>query len=371
MTPSAEIVTASPADEPGIRALLREADMDGDIRVAFTREPDYFAAQGIDGDPVDTIVARCKSSHEVVGLGSRAERRVYVNGSPARVGYLSGLRIHSAHRGTAVLINGYRKLKRLHDLGSVPFYLSTIVDGNETALRLLTSNRAGLPTYRDFGAYCTFLYGIGPIPARQPDPKVQIRAAAPQDLPLLFRFLKEVGATRQFFPCYRPADLEDGLLKGIRPADILLAFRSDSLVGCIALWEQTSFRQRIVTGYSPRLSRLRPFWNGFARATNRPVLPPSGQAAHMLCLALFCVAGDDPKIARALLHAALRKARQHEPRPHAVLLGLHERDPLLPVAASFPHRCYGSRLYLVHWADGTDAVAALDDRPPYLEVGGL
>ena len=54
-----------------------------------------------------------------------------------------------------------------------------------------------------------------------------------------------------------------------------------------------------------------------------------------------------------------------------LLLGLHESDPLLPVAQSRAAICYTTRLYLVCWEDGEPFRAGLDGRVPYLELGSL
>ena len=43
------VALATPADEADVRALLRNTVMPGAVRVAFTREPDYFAGEGLAG----------------------------------------------------------------------------------------------------------------------------------------------------------------------------------------------------------------------------------------------------------------------------------------------------------------------------------
>jgi hypothetical protein len=53
-----------------------------------------------------------------------------------------------------------------------------------------------------------------------------------------------------------------------------------------------------------------------------------------------------------------------------LMLGLHEADPMLPIARS-RGRAYVTRLFLVCWDDGDPLRASLDKRPPYLELGGL
>ena len=63
----ASVAVAEPEDDAGLRRLLRESVIPGAVRVAFTREPDYFAAAGLAGAGDVTIVARRGS--RVIGSG--------------------------------------------------------------------------------------------------------------------------------------------------------------------------------------------------------------------------------------------------------------------------------------------------------------
>ena len=85
--------------------------------------------------------------------------------------------------------------------------------------------------------------------------------------------------------------------------------------------------------------------------------------------AIPVVLGDDRVVFAALL-AALRAAAAGGPWTH-LLLGLHESDPLLPVARRSQAACYLTRLFLVCWGDGDLSRDALDGRAPYLEAGSL
>lgn len=344
------------SDDAALRQLLRDTPMPGDIAVAFSHEPDYFAAASIQGHRVETYTAR--EDERIIAIGTRAEKEVFVDGFPARIGYLSGLRIHPAHRSGTVLARAYRQLRRAHEAGSVPYYLTTIIADNAEARAMLTSGRAGLPTYRDIGAYHTL--AIRPSGLR--GPQLPVRPATKADQDALIAFLHRHGPQRQFFPHYQSADFANGLLRGLRIEDVLLLVEDGSIVGCLALWDQRAFKQNIVSGYSRRLALARPGWNLYATLTGRPTLPRTGQALAQLHLALCCVADDCPATFESLLHAAL--ARASTP---LVLAGFHERDSLLPIAAACPHRRYLSRLYQVYWEEPP----AIDARVPYLELGGL
>jgi hypothetical protein len=85
--------------------------------------------------------------------------------------------------------------------------------------------------------------------------------------------------------------------------------------------------------------------------------------------ALPVVAEHEEDAFEALLEA-LRHRAARGPRSH-LLIGLHERDPLLRVAQRYQAACYVTHLFLACWPDGEAARGALDDRIPYLEAGSL
>jgi hypothetical protein len=53
------------------------------------------------------------------------------------------------------------------------------------------------------------------------------------------------------------------------------------------------------------------------------------------------------------------------------MVGLTDRDPLLPEARRRPHVAYPSELFAVAWPDGEGAVTALDGRVPHVEIATL
>src|SRR5690606_2067192 len=67
-----ELATAS--DEPRLRQLLREAPMQGDVRLAMEREPDFFQGLSIEGDVAQVLVARDRPTGAIVSMGTRSAR---------------------------------------------------------------------------------------------------------------------------------------------------------------------------------------------------------------------------------------------------------------------------------------------------------
>lgn len=363
---------ASAADDADLRRILAETPMPGRIAVGFGRAPSYFAAAEVDGRFCQVVAARDTRDGRLVGFGVRSIRELYVNGRPAPAGYLSSLRLLSAHRNRGLVARGYGFFRQLHADGRARLYLTTIAEGNEPALRLLTSGRAGLPAYHFAGRYHTVALPLTAQARRQnPQPACAIRPATAEDVPAVLNFLERMGPRRQFFPCYRAEDFFSGggALKNLRPADLLLAVRAGRILGTLAGWDQRGFRQTVVHGYAAPLRWARWPYNAWARCTGRPILPAAGTSLCYLTGALAVVEGDDLDVFASLLEALL--ALKSGGDWQVLLIGMHEGDPLLRVLRDLPGTWYSTRLYLVCWPDGEPERAQLDGRATYLELGSL
>ena len=159
------------------------------------------------------------------------------------------------------------------------------------------------------------------------------------------------------------------MLRDLELNRLLLAQDGTRIVGMVAAWDQHAYRQHIVHAYTGWLRLLRPFYNLTGWLHGSAGLPVAGQPLRTLMAALPLVEDDDPAIFASLL-SALRERSGGGPWTH-LLVGLHERDPLLPVAQRFQCACYTSLVFVVCWPDGDVARLALDSRPEYLELGSL
>lgn len=362
---------AGPADDADLRDVLANTPMPGQIALTFRREPSFFAGACVEGFQRQIVACRELESGRIVGFGCRSLRRLYVNGAPRTIGYLSSIRLLTAYRNQGLVARGYRFFRNLHADGQTALYLTTIAESNEPALRILASGRAGLPTYHAATLYHTMALPIGRRAAPNLPNGLIVRPAATADGPTIISFLQQWGPRRQFFPCYESADFNsaNGGLFGLRADDVLCAWRGDQLVGLLAGWDQSSYRQAIVHSYHGLLRWLRPVYNGWAWLRRRPGLPSAGQAVRYVTAALPIVADDEATTFDALLQSLL--ARLSTQTAEYLVIALAEDDPLLPVLQRYGGTRYTTRLFHVCWADGESDRLALDGRPAYLELGSL
>jgi hypothetical protein len=366
-----EVATAN--DDAELRHVLAATPMPGLISVSYRREPSYFGASVVSGGFHQVLAVRDADVNRIAGFVFRSVRTMFVNGRPEPVGYLSGLRALPEYRNRGLLARGVVYLRRLHADGRTKIYLVTIAEGNDEAIRILTSGRTGLPTLHPIGAY----FGLAiPIPTRR-RPEIQrvgdvtIQAARRDELPEIIEFLQKWGPRRQFFPDYCEADFfhEGATFKDLDAADILLARRKDQLIGTIGSWDQHGFKQSIVEGYSTALKWVSPVYNLWSWVRGRPAIPRPGTELRYLTAAIPVVADENEEVFLALVRAVLAKASGGGQQ--YLMLGLHERDPLLSAARRLGGRTYTGLLYLACWQDGEELRKSLDDRVPYMEVGSM
>ena len=362
---------ADRSDDADLRVFVRHADMEGRIGMSFPREPSYFDALEVEGQYSEVVLGRDAKSGAVAGLGTGSAKRAYLNGEPHTIGYLSGLRVAPAYRNGLLLVRIYRMAKERHDAHDVVMSLTTILEDNAVAIKLLTSAKCGLPVYEDLGRFLTLAVSLRQRNPFEAGGGVSVCRAKAEDAGELASFLSSEGRRRQFFPVYEEKDLlsSTGLLRGLGIEDVFVATADGEIVGTLALWDQRAFRQSMVTGYNGALRWSRWLYNAYALAARRPVLPAAGSRLNHAFMSLVCVKADDPVVLSSLARAAFEAAR---PAGLSFLtLGFHERDPLLSVMQGVRYFEFRSRLYAAHWEKGRELFGQLDSRVPYLEVAAL
>jgi len=364
------IESASPNDDSALRALMRSASMDGPLRLSLQREPDFFPGAEIGNLATTVIVARDTLTGAVVSTAGRAVRRAFVDGYERPLGYLSALRARDDVRKTTLLARGYRHIRLQHADGLVPYYVTTILDGNEEARRILTSGRAGLPAYVPYGKLRTHMLPLYGLRRRFRGGGVT-RGATPEALAGALACLNQFNTNLQFAPAYRLKDFgaDSRMLHGLSAGDLYLCFRGREIAGTMAVWNQNGFKQSVVVGYSRRLAAIRPALTLAARFGLAPRLPRKGQSLPCLYAALISSRDSDAAVFQELLDAALTDWTN---AGYAyLLLGLCDRHPFSPIVEKRSVMSIDSGIYVVYWPDCKPDRLPSTSRIPHLEVATL
>lgn len=365
---------AGAGDDADLRRLLRENPIPGSISLSFEREPNYFSASAIEGAFHQTIIAREADTNRVIAFGNRSVRRLYVNGQAKDVGYMSQLRVDPSYsKGLYLargLAGGFKKFHELHRDRRAPYYLMSVIEENHPARRLLTSNLAEYPHVKEYTRL--FTYAVYPLRSKRliPLPRgLVLRRGARDMLPAIVDCLNRNGARKQFALCWDEDTLRSPLASGLAVEGFFLALDGSRVVGCLALWNQRSFKQTVVRGYSGALARFRPWVNLISPLGLFPYLPEVGTPLKQSHACLPAIDEDDPLVFAALLRALYNEAVERN--DHYFTIGLAEPHPFHEAVKTYRPLTYASRIYLAGWDDSFAETSSVDGRIPHIETAVL
>ena len=367
---------AALTDEAALRRMLRENPMPGAISLTFEREPDYFAAAGVDGSFSQTILNQETDSGEILGMGARIIRPMYLNGGIQDIGYMSHLRVDLNYSfGLSLARQLARSFKKFHELHAdrrAAFYLMSVITDNTAARRLLTSGLPGMPHAREYARL--FTYAISPrrpLPETRLPQGMQLERGRPELIPEITACLQRNGERKQFSPFWSAENLFTSTrTPNLHPQDFFLVVQSGHVSGCLALWDQTPFKQTVVRGYGKNMARWRPIINLLARVVDIPYLPAVGDPISYCYASHLAIDNDDARIFSALLRAVYNETARRG--LNYFMIGLSESHPLRPVLIkNYLHITYPSQIYLMAWEDGLNALDKVDGRIPGPEIAVL
>ena len=343
------VAMADRGDDENLRRLLRTSVTPGSVRLAFTREPDFFATDGLAGADV-TVVAR--RDGRVVGSGRCSVYQLTRNAIPRRIGYLSALRVLDQTPESARLLReGFTRLGRQVAPLADGFFTSIATD-NVRARRVLEhSGRLGLPSYRPL---CDLVTLVGAV-----HPGTDGRALDAADETELGEFLDRGGRASQLALSWEPELWRQLALRGVTAGDFSLVRRDGRLVAAAAVWDQRPFRQTVIDGYEGLLRHVRPLVNAAMAVRRMPPLPLPGSVLAQG--AMFGVTVTEtaawPALWRLIRQRAAAQGLQW------VCLSRDARDPELPILRRLMKgQEYRTTLYEVTWPGGARWPDPWDDR---------
>lgn len=362
---------AGKADDHALRSVLRRTIMPGKPSLCAQREPEFFVGEQVGNIDSQVIVARKSDDQSIAGLASRSFRKMFIDGEVKTRGYLSGLRGLPEVRGGTLLARGYRFLRELHADGRTPYYVSTIFDDNDYAKEVLTSGRAGLPVYCSWGCLNTYLL---PLYGRhRPRPRCGKVVVGTSGGPLcsLVDCINQFNRRHQFAPWYTQEDFLGAttLLPGF-PLENLYGYQDDgNITATLGVWDQSAFKQLVITGYPWHYQVARPFLYGGSVLGLTHRLPRAGQPIPCLYGAFLSHAPQRLAHLESLLVAILRDWSR---RGYIYLMvGIHERSAANQVLKRHAVKQKSSRVYLVYWEDALDSPLPSGELVPHLEIGTL
>ena len=372
MRPRFRFEVVGEKEDSSLRAVLRKVSMPGRTSLSFQTEPSFLAAEGAGNMESQVIAVRDTYTDGIVAMGSRCFRLMFVDGEIQLGGYLHGLRGLPEVRGGTLLARGYRFLRQLHGDGRVPYYVTTILDDNEYAKGLLTSRRAGLPVYEPRGHLKVFLLPLyrRTHSGRRPSSRV-VRGMHSHLLSAALESVNAFNRRHQFGPYYTPDDFErkTTLLPHFDPDALYMYQKGSEITGTLGIWDQTAFKQWVVTRYSWPYRLAAPFSPLGALLGLIPKLPGVGTPIQLLYASfLTCIPGDEETL-EDILEVVVGDWSQLGYTFLAV--GVHERSPLCNLFGTLAQETLSSAIYLVYWPELLSCPLPSQHLVPHLEIATL
>ena len=267
-------------DDEEIRELLRGNDMDSWARMSIEREPSFFDGENLMGQSSAIITRESSPPHQVVGMYAMSEQMAHVNGDPTNTAYMGALRVNPEYRHKLrILKNGFASARALSGIDALTVFTS-VASENHAARRLLEANLKGMPCYTPVGDVESMGFST-----RQGKAGNLLQSAAPEDIPELVEFFNSAAATYQFAPVLSRRWLTD-LPKscGLQLGDFWLLKDGPVIRGCVAIWDQRSFKQIVARGYRFPLNLFRRGYNLYAGMSGRLALPGPGTQLEQVFL---------------------------------------------------------------------------------------
>ncbi len=352
-------------DEPRLRKLLKTNPIFGTISMFYQKEPNFFKAAWVGNQDLKTIVMK-NDQKEIIAFQTTGIRDVYLGGVIRRIGYLTNLRVDKNFQGKGILKEGFDFIKKLDLQTKVPFYYSTVISANKKALRILAKPRRGGLNFIGQGTYLTKALVIFNR-KKEVSNKYKIIRGSKDKLNEIVDFLNIEGKKKNFFPHYTFADFGSDFLKDFKVEDFYLAFDSNEIVGVVGKWDQNNFKQNIIAGYSG-FFRFHNLFNFFGLFLGLPKLPAVGQKLNFLYLSFIVVKNNDNQIFSDLLKSVYNDLIDSS--YVYLVLGLHEKDPLISSLRDFFCITYKSTLFFNYWQE-PEILKKFNLGIPYFELAIL
>lgn len=357
---------ATPADNGQLIALAEQCSMVGDISIRMDRKPDFFALNRLEGESWKVGVA--ERDGMVVGCVCVSERRAFVNGRELPTGYAGDLKVHPAHRDMRIAdeLSLYAERGCAHLPPEAPAVI-TVLAGNRSMERRLPGPR-GVPKFMRIGTIRTHSIPILWRRAAIDPNSNRIVPAVWSDLDDMAALWGRVAPLRQLAPVLSANALRDWVRSapGLDISSYQLArSTSGELLGFLAVWDQRTFKELNVVGYSPRMKAARAAFNLLAPVVGGERMPRAGSPLNCVSIAHICVPPKKSRVLRALTISAYNNLRGSG--CSFMNIGLDVRDPLTAAMEGLFAQPTDVNAYMLTTRNGA-APEHLDGRPLHYEI---
>lgn len=352
-----------------LKELLHKNPMSGEISVAFETEPNYFDSVNTGNESSRTIICEEAHNKKIVALMAYSIKKVFINGKPAKIGYLNNLRVDKNYRGQGIISNAWDLFYKIHQQSNIPFYLTSIIKDNYQAKNALLKKKFGRPQFIKICNYTTYIINLLRN-KKEMECDIQVVRAKKNNISEIVECLNRNGKQKQFYPFYSKEDFFNiDKLRDFKIENFFIAKKNDKIVGVIGAWEQTGFKQAVINSYNGKMKLIKPVFNICSKICNFSPLPPANQPMKFIYASFIAIDNNNSDTFRQLLISIHNYCLKN--KYLYLTLGLSDLDPLSKIAREFFSIKYASEIFLVKYPDLKFDISKLDEKVPYIELATL
>ena len=356
-------------DDEMLRTFYNCADSDAWVSFYLRRFPSFSGALQVEGDVSKIISVLDEDRTQIAGTLILSDKVCYVNGQERSIGYLGSAKIKAEYRGGLELARLTRNL-HIQMQAEPKIGFCSLMKGNLVAHEIFLSGRKVLPKFRHISGFKTMIFK--PVKKKTGDDgSLKIISANQTNIGDLVVFLNTEGKGKQLFPVYKREHFENpgnGLLKGIETEKVYIAMKNDKITGTLAVWDQTAFRQWVISG-KRSFGVLKPLLNLVLKIRGIPLLPARNKGFGSKYISLVCIRNNEPEVFEKLLNHAMNKELESDSKS-VLVMGFPENDPMfskLKIRAII----LKSDIYAFAWGEHLDDLNTINFNNLYIETGAL
>ena len=314
-----KIERAAEKDGKEMLEIIEALPSKGIFELLYTRRPDAYSSYRKESNRVEIGVIRDQDGR-IAMQGACVIRDYYLNGECCAVGYLGGIRKRPDFKERLDWMKMTLEARKY--VSCDMFYCSILAD-NQLMMKYFTRKRKNLPQWERVCDYTTYVINPRAIAGKKwkpADDSLVFRRASNEDLPGIHEFLNREGRKHDFFP--KVSHIEQDF-SNLRVKDCFLLLREQRIVAFTALWNQSSFKQYIVTKYNKPLNYMRRV-DKLTQLLGYVPFPKEDQVLDFPHFAFFLVEDNNLGIYKYFLH---RIAKEIKAETDMAVIGIPNENP--------------------------------------------
>lgn len=329
------VETAAESDGAKLLAVMESGHSDGKFRMIATRRPNPVISYTRENPGARIGVIRDREQ-QIAAQFCVSPSEFYINGGIHSIGYVGGVRKNPDYAG----ILDWKAMADYVEAVGCELYTCSFLGDNEDARKIFSRTRRHFPQLFPLTKYTTYMINPRAVPYRAAA-EYEFRAMTEADKERVIAFVNREGARYQFAPVVHSFSR----FYGLNESDCYLMERDGEIIAFGALWNQSSYKQYIVTeyqGYMKWMERL----SGLFEKLGYIPMPEKNKALDFPSLSFFYAKEGNKDFYEAFLAHICRVIRKDY---KMFLIGMAHSHPNRSTIHKLKSIHFDSHLYYVRY----------------------